>query len=250
MDKSPVLVKCQDGSFTAYSSEFGEHYHSTKDGALQESLQKHVIPALHVNKHKSRLFILDICFGLGYNTLATLHYLHTNNISKHISIVSVEFDKKLINSLTEFKYPKAFDKYKQIITSLSMTGSYHDKGLDIQLHLVDARKYLLTCKEKFDIIYQDAFSPAVNPTLWTYEYFTQLYRLLAKDGVLTTYSISLPTRLALYKNGFHIYLLSHQNCRSSTLATITPLQGYNEVDMEHKISCNPQAEPLHDNAII
>lgn len=249
MDKTHIATKCQDGSFTAYSSEFGEHYHSTKDGALQESLQKHVIPALHINQHKNKLYILDICFGLGYNTLATIHYLHSNNISKNLHIHSVEFDKQLVSSLCTFEYPKIFEKYRHIIDSLSKHGHYKDNNINIQLYLTDARKFLPTCKEKFDIIYQDAFSPAANPALWTYEYFKQLYNKLAHDGVLTTYSISLQTRLALHQNGFHIYLLNHQNCRSSTLASVKPLHGYHKVDMQHKISCNPKVKPLYDATI-
>ena len=71
-DETHTMVQSEDGSFTAYSKEFDEHYHSTKDGALQESLQKHVIPALYHVKDKEQISILDICFGLGFNTLATL----------------------------------------------------------------------------------------------------------------------------------------------------------------------------------
>ena len=50
----------EDGSFTAYSKEYGEHYHSTKDGALYESLIKHVIPALTIQKDKEELNIYSI----------------------------------------------------------------------------------------------------------------------------------------------------------------------------------------------
>ena len=39
------LVLCEDGTNTLYSKEFDEPYHSTKDGALHESLEKHVKPA-------------------------------------------------------------------------------------------------------------------------------------------------------------------------------------------------------------
>ncbi|MDQ7068964.1 MAG: hypothetical protein Q9M40_13930 [Sulfurimonas sp.] len=62
-------VLCEDGSYTAYSKEYDEHYHSTKDGALKESLYKHVIPMFSV-VHKSEVHILDICYGLGFNTLS------------------------------------------------------------------------------------------------------------------------------------------------------------------------------------
>jgi len=44
-DALHTLTLSDDGSYTAYSKEYDEHYHSTKDGALKESLQKHVIPA-------------------------------------------------------------------------------------------------------------------------------------------------------------------------------------------------------------
>jgi len=39
------IVQSEDGSFTAYSKKFDEHYHSLKDGAYTEALYKHVIPA-------------------------------------------------------------------------------------------------------------------------------------------------------------------------------------------------------------
>ena len=240
------MVQSEDGSFTAYSKEFDEHYHSTKDGALQESLQKHVIPAFELSKEKDELTILDICFGLGFNTLATLYYMKREGIQKKLSIFSPEFDKELINSLQHFQYPAIFDEFKEIIISLSTTGEYKNNDLHVSLYLGDAREYLLTCKEKFDIVYQDAFSPASNPILWTKEYFQDVRRLMKEDGVLTTYSISLQTRLALYENGFHIYLATPEGCRSSTIASPSQIEGYEEIDMPHKISCNPDVKALSD----
>jgi tRNA U34 5-methylaminomethyl-2-thiouridine-forming methyltransferase MnmC len=70
-------IETGDGSNTLFSKEYNEHYHSTKDGAINESLYKHIIPAITHHKDKKSLKILDICFGLGYNTLATLHYNKT-----------------------------------------------------------------------------------------------------------------------------------------------------------------------------
>ena len=67
-------VQSDDGSYTAYSSEYDEHYHSTKDGALNESLKKHIEPAFVLHGGKSHLRLIDICFGLGFNTLLSLHY--------------------------------------------------------------------------------------------------------------------------------------------------------------------------------
>ena len=85
------LVLCEDGSNTLFSKEFNEPYHSTKDGALHESLEKHVKPAFGIKKGQESLTILDICFGLGYNTFATLYYIKKkqseNQTSHHLSRV-------------------------------------------------------------------------------------------------------------------------------------------------------------------
>ena len=74
------LVLCEDGTNTLFSVEFDEPYHSTKDGALHESLEKHVKPALALSKENIQLTILDICFGLGYNTFSTLYYIKTTGL--------------------------------------------------------------------------------------------------------------------------------------------------------------------------
>lgn len=245
-DKTHRMVQSEDGSFTAYSKEFDEHYHSTKDGALQESLQKHVIPALLHVSSKEEISILDICFGLGFNTLATLYYMKLHGIKKKLTIFSPEFDKELIASLVNFQYPEEFAEFSFIIAALSTTGKYEDEGLHVSLYLGDAREFLRTCQHSFDIVYQDAFSPSSNPILWTKEYFAEIVKVMKKDGILTTYSIALATRLALHENGFYIYLYKPEGCRSSTLASLSPLEAYEAVDMAHKIACNPDAKPLSD----
>ncbi|MBU1642149.1 hypothetical protein KKE54_02200, partial [bacterium] len=172
------MVESDDGSFTAYSSEFEEHYHSTRDGALQESLSKHVMPAFEHHKQKDELCILDICFGLGFNTLTTLYFVKQQGLNKKLRIFSPEFDAELIASLKAFTYPGIFAPFLPIIEALSTKNVYEDDQLYIELYIGDAREYLRNCSERFDIVYQDAFSPGVNPILWTKEYFGDIARLI------------------------------------------------------------------------
>jgi len=241
------MVLSEDGSFTAYSKEYDEHYHSTKDGALYESLVKHVIPAFEIIKARDEINILDICFGLGFNTLATLYHHKKNNLTSKINIYSPELDSSLVKSLKNFTYPKEFDNLKHIILQLCETGIYDDDFFHIEVFLGDAREYIKVFENKFDIVYQDAFSPSSNPTLWTKEYFSDIKKTIKDDGILTTYSISLATRLALYENDFYIYLNSGEGFRKSTLATLSECNDLQKVDMKHKISCNPDAKPLRDD---
>jgi len=241
------MTLSEDGSYTAYSKEYDEHYHSTKDGALHESLVKHVIPAFKIKHNLDEINILDICFGLGFNTLATIYYAKQNNLQTKINIYSPELDSDLVESLNSFSYPKEFEEYKKIISSLVQSGFYDDEFLHIEVFLGDARKYILNFEDnKFDVVYQDAFSPSANPILWTKEYFSDIARIMKEDGVLTTYSISLPTRLALYENSFNIYINSGEGYRDATLSSLSKLQELKEVDVKHKISCNPDVKPLRD----
>ena len=241
-----TLVESEDGSYTAYSHLFQEHYHSTRDGALHESLYKHVIPAFKHHKEKKELTILDICFGLGFNTLATLYYIQENKLNVHVNIFSPEFDAALIGSLKDFIYPEIFEPFLPMIRALSEKGFYKDNAVSITLYIGDAREYLRTCQEQFDVIYQDAFSPSSNPLLWTQEYFKDITALMKKDAILTTYSMSLQTRLALYNNGLKLYINHGEGYRDATLASFVSLPTYKEVDMPHKISCNPQVKALTD----
>lgn len=241
------IVRSEDGSCTAYSTEYGEHYHSTKDGALTESLYKHVLPASSCFEGDTSLRILDICFGLGFNTLSTLHHLRQNGIRKRVEIVSPELDEALVRSLKHFKYPEAFAAFEPVIAAVSEIGVYEDEHLRVEVLFGDARKLLPTLHTPFDIVYQDAFSPEHNPLLWTKEYFAELTRLTHEHSVVTTYSTALRTRLALYENGFNVYLNRGEGYRNATVASKSELQRFEKVDMPHKIRCNPDVESLKDN---
>lgn len=245
-DNLHEMTLSEDGSYTAYSKEYNEHYHSTRDGALHESLVKHVVPAFSLKEQQDEISILDICYGLGFNTLATLYYYHTNNLKTKLNIYSPELDASLVKSLVDFSYPKEFERYQPIVEALCEVGVYENEDFYIEVFLGDARAYVKKFEKKFDIVYQDAFSPSVNPMLWTKEYFEDIKRSIKDDGVLTTYSISLATRLALFENNFNIYLNVGEGYRDATVASPAKLNTFKKVDMHHKISCNPDAKSLRD----
>ncbi|HIP61569.1 MAG TPA: hypothetical protein EYG98_03350 [Sulfurovum sp.] len=240
------VVLCEDGSKTLYSYEFDEPYHSTKDGALYESLQKYVKPSLEIKKTKDKLTILDICFGLGYNTFATIYYLRQQRLNTKIHIISPEFDEELIRSLSTFEYPKEFDEIRHIIKAISQDFYYEDGQFKIEILLGDARESILNIQEKIDIVYQDAFSPAHNPLLWTKEYFADIRAICADDAVLTTYSTAAAVRLGLYENGFYIFVHRGELMRYSTLASLDMLDGLEYIDMELKKIRNTDARSTRD----
>jgi tRNA U34 5-methylaminomethyl-2-thiouridine-forming methyltransferase MnmC len=56
----------------------------------------------------------------------------------------------------------------------------------------------------FNLIYFDAFSPDVQPELWTDDVFRKLYSALATDGILVTYSSKGTVKQALRNAGYTV----------------------------------------------
>ncbi|RDU55271.1 hypothetical protein CQA49_02570 [Helicobacter sp. MIT 00-7814] len=263
------LRQSADLSFSAYSAEFDECYHSLKEGALKESLHKHIQPAFakilqnlraqgalqsvsangaSVNgangafggvrdkaparEVEASINILDICFGLGYNSFATLLYYATYAPKMRLKIYSPEKDCALLDSLLSFPYPSEFSALAldEILHTLINHGIYKGKNADIELYKGDALEYVKSLQNaSFDIIYHDAFSPRKNPALWSEEYFMQCFRILKPNGILTTYSQSAQIRQNAINCGFFVYDFKPQICegankiRGGTLLLKEPL---------------------------
>ena len=244
MDSS-LIVATADGSNTLYSTKYSQNFHSCKDGAINESLYKHIIPALNHHKNKENLRILDICFGLGYNTFLTILQNKKSTSPKKIEIISPELDGNLIRSLKDFAYPSEFEPIKDIICEVSQNGFYEDDLLKITVFIQDARDVVRNVKN-IDIVYQDAFSSDTNRELWSVEFFHDIKQAMNSDAILTTYSVATPVRLSLFENDFFIYENKSEFCRRGTLAFLKPQSIDNFVDMQLKKTRNPDAKPIYD----
>ena len=224
-------VKTKDDTFTLKSLKYNECYHSS-EGALKETYYKHVsvMKELANDIEDIEIRILDICFGLGYNTFVSILNRPKN---KKLKIFSPELDLELIKSLKNFEYPKEFEKIKYIINEISENLYYKDEFVEIEVANIDARKYIKKLKN-IHFVYQDAFSPKVNPELWTIEYFTDLKKILNPKGVITTYSVATPVRCALYKLGFKLFTHKYDIIRKGTIASFRDLN-YPKVNFEEKL---------------
>ncbi len=247
MDTLKNIVKTNDGSNTLYSNKYNQHYHNLNDGAINEALSKHIIPTLEYKKEQYSLNILDICFGLGYNTFSTLYYVQKNSLNHKLNIYSPELDGNLVTSLENFDFPKEFDSIKHIIKQVSQTNRYEDEKIKIEVAIGDARKYLKNFDDEFfDIVYQDAFSSEVNMELWTKEYFDDLYKISHKDSIMSTYSIATPVRLSMYEAGYYIYEYAPIKRKSSLCFKTSQEKIGKFIDMELKKQRNKEAKAIYD----
>ena len=246
-DNINSIVATKDGSNTLFSKLYNQHYHNPDDGAINEALSKHIIPAFTFHKNKRELTILDICFGIGYNTFSTIYYCLQNNLNIKLNIFSPELDGNLVKSLENFAFPKEFDCIKHIINSIAQNCKYEDENVKIEVFIGDARDYIRSLeKNSFDIIYQDAFSSDVNFELWTKEYFDDIYKLCNDSCIMSSYAIATPIRLSMYEAGFFIY--ENRPIKRKITLAFKQKQDLIEkyVDMELKKQRNKEAVALHD----
>lgn len=212
-----------DGSYTLFNINYQETYHSLRDGAIKETLFKHIFPAFEYANFTEKIRVLDICFGLGYNSFFTLRHFIFRKYSQTLEIYSPEKDALLLKDLLHFSYPKEIHtldgiELVEILKAINEKRRYQKDRWSLECFIGDARQYLKNFEDQFfDIVYQDAFSFSKNPELWSEEFFTLLYAKLNEYGVVTTYSQSSTVRDNAKKAGFYIYELDQEHTRNSRI---------------------------------
>ncbi len=200
----------KDGSLSLYSSIYDEGFHD-KGGALKESINKYLLPAqLDKIPKTEKIFILDVCMGLGYNTGCILEKLLQGN--QRIEWHGLEIDQRPLNiGLNEKQFqklwsPKILNFFNCIKKSERWTEGFN-KGT---IHWGDARQKIYEIQDslKFDLILLDPFSPQKCPELWSEQFISLLCERLSLDGRLITYSSAASVRASLKRNGLNIYSIS------------------------------------------
>ncbi|MDH5682496.1 MAG: MnmC family methyltransferase [Spirochaetota bacterium] len=213
----PNIVTTRDGSPTLYSTTYRECYHSVS-GAYEEAFHKFVRPSGLADLSKKRdIKLLDICFGLGYNSLVSLDHCSK---SHSISITAIEQDPSILQKAVSIRHSQS--GWTQILGELRSTKSYHSVGQSINLIIADARKVLSSQKGSYDIVYLDPFSTQKNAELWTRDFFMLIKENLSPQGIILTYSSALPVRSGLLRSGFYVYETEPvDGKRGGTLASLT-----------------------------
>ncbi len=95
-------------------------------------------------------------------------------------------------------YHHVSDSYKTAVEALKTPD------VDLDFHIDDARNVIKHDKNRYNLIFLDAFTPSKCPCLWSYEFFKELFNHLEQDGMLLTYSSSASVRGGMIEAGFAI----------------------------------------------
>ncbi|MEH2265162.1 tRNA (5-methylaminomethyl-2-thiouridine)(34)-methyltransferase MnmD [Nostoc sp.] len=194
-----------DGSFTFVSQEFGESFHSHY-GAKQESFFKFVEPTqLATAAQKPVLRVLDICYGLGYNTAAALQTIWAVNPGCCVEVIGLEVNPAVPQAaIAHHLFDNWNCNYIEILSQLAFEHQVQTPQLKAKLLIGDARTTIALVHQSgflADAIFLDAFSPPQCPQLWTVEFIKQLSLCLHQDGLLATYSCAAAVRTAFLSAG-------------------------------------------------
>lgn len=205
------FIKTDDGSIGLFNKVLNEVYHS-KTGAQKESIEKFIIPSNFEYRSRNRdyLRILDICYGIGYNSKNALSFYKNCGII----IDALEWDGALVKASEDIDfYMSEINDFLKKRTTLG--------ACKINFYIDDARKSIQKLNEAYDVVFLDAFAPNKAPALWSVEFFAQIKRLMKPDSVLVTYCSAQPVRKAMDLNGFYMgKVLDEKGHSCTTVASL------------------------------
>lgn len=196
------IIKTNDQSHSILSERFSVTYHS-KFGAIQESLHIFIHAGLEKVLHTNGpIRILEVGLGTGLDVL--LSQIFGNKRKVDIHYTALELYPLDVAITDQLNYPKLLNTSQRIFKQIHQC----DWGVDLQLTDNFTFKKIQTDlvswqpDEMYDVIFFDAFSPDIQPELWTEAIFQKLYNSTLPDGVLVTYSVKGIVKRALKAAGY------------------------------------------------
>ena len=205
------IIKTDDGSDTLYNKKLDETYHSLH-GSVTES--KHVyinagLSSVIDENSKGPISILEVGLGTGLNLLLTLKFAKKNDLKiQYHAIEPFPLDNSILKKLDFNNKLEGFDKkiYEKI---------HHPKNLEpvkLSEHIsftksITRLEQISFEKEKYDLVFFDAFAPSKQPDIWSKENFKLIKDAMKTSGVLVTYSSSGKLKKILEDLKFNIEIL-------------------------------------------
>tara|TARA_Y100001968_G_scaffold331773_1_gene387614 strand:- start:13936 stop:14820 length:885 start_codon:yes stop_codon:yes gene_type:complete len=196
----------KDGSISLRSDLFNENFHSNF-GALNEAQIKFINPSI-INRFAAKsVNVLDICFGLGYNS--ALLFENIKRQSSNLIWYGLDIDKRPLRYALENKLFRDLWDHEiiDILNSILINGSFRNKQIKCDLLWGDARSKIEKIPKNisFDLIFLDGFSPQKCPEIWTIEFLNKVKRKLKPQGSLITYSSAAAVRKTLIDLNLNVF---------------------------------------------
>ncbi|MCB0757736.1 MAG: tRNA (5-methylaminomethyl-2-thiouridine)(34)-methyltransferase MnmD [Flavobacteriales bacterium] len=196
-----VPVRTADGSYTLDSATLGEHYHSLY-GALTESRHVYIEQGL-LATGKRKLDILEVGLGTGLNALLT--WSESDRLGINVNYWALEpfpLPAGLHEHLHHTAVIGAPERQEGYTAMMNMrNGGAVELSALFHFHRERREVQHLDANEAFDLVYFDAFAPAVQPDMWTVDVFRRVYRAMRPEALMVTYCAKGDVRRAMIEAG-------------------------------------------------
>jgi len=183
------IIETHDGSHSLLNEQLNETYHSVH-GALQESRYVFIQQGLDVvtkKPEKSAINILEVGFGTGLNALLTLQSAIADDLAIHYTTLEAFPIEE--NIWSKLNYAESADSKIQFeklhradwnqITELTKDFKLEKLHTTLQQVILE--------KNRFDLIYFDAFAPNKQPEMWQLSMLQKTVDAMKAGGVFVTY---------------------------------------------------------------
>lgn len=208
MNRQVQVIETEDGSHTLYVPSLEERYHSTH-GAIQES--RHVfieagLKSLLSVQSEMPLNILEIGFGTGLNTLLTM--LEVERLAVSINYTTIEAYPLESGIVKQLNYVERLNAERDSRFFDEMHSCEWNKKVQLlkcfSIHKMHTTLQEAVFDDTYNLVYFDAFAPAVQPEMWTDEVFQKLYDVMQPQSMLVTYCAKGEVKRTLKRVGFKV----------------------------------------------
>ena len=140
----------EDGSIGLYSYAEKDVFHS-KYGALTEAWEKFVIPSGIDNLNKNNIKVLDICYGIGYNTKALMSFIINKNRKKKQNFL-IKILKKFYTCTTHIVSICANKLFKKTLRLSLHIDAIEDDNLSASIDCLELNEELVKLSPLFKTI--------------------------------------------------------------------------------------------------
>lgn len=235
----PLIEISGDGSHTLYAPRFGQHYHDSK-GAIDESRHVFLEHGQLLNRlgRAEHVHVFEMGFGTGLNLLLVADALRSTSSKASVTYTTIEAYPLSSNLAAQLNYAARLAYHAFSLASIfdQLRPGLNTFDLLPQLKLRVFVGFFADFKEfgpPIDLVFFDAFSPKVNPELWTAPVFETLLHHTANHCVLSTYCAAVGARAAMCYAGWKVARAPGcKTRREMTLASNSEqeLIGYTRVD--------------------
>lgn len=197
-------LRTKDGSFTLRSEQLGEQYHSLH-GAVKESRHVYIEAGLK-QAPGERIDVLEVGLGTGLNALLT--WIHAEERGLRVRYTALEPFPVSTGTLrqtdhaTNLGMPDRTHAFIEMMAAEPEVEQFVSEAFTFTRSSTSVLDFSATAE--FDVVYFDAFGPAVQPELWTEDVFRRMHCALRPGGSLVTYCAKGSVRRAMIAAGFSV----------------------------------------------